>query len=82
MQLEGSNVFRGYAVKRFINKVRELSSVVSVSVDGPLGHVADFKILSESNGQRARSSFVRRHEGLSRKEEILKLHRTTRLHSS
>ena len=66
MKLEGSNVFRGYAVQRLINKVSELSSVVSVSVDGPLGHVADFKILSESNGQQARSSIVRRHEGLSR----------------
>lgn len=50
MQLEGSDVFRGYAVQRFISKVSELSSVVGVSVDGPLSHVADFKILSESNG--------------------------------
>jgi len=61
MQLEGSNVFRGYAVQGFINKVSELSGVVRVSVDGSLSHIADFKILSESDGQRTRSSFVRSH---------------------
>ena len=83
MQLEGSNVFRGYAVQRFINKVSELSSVVSVSVDGPLGHVANFKILSEANGQRTRSSFVRRHEVLSRCLRLIeKPSRSTRHDSS
>ena len=61
MELEGSNVFRGYAVQGFINEVSEFSRVVSVRVDGSLSHIADFEILSESYGQRARSSFVRSH---------------------
>jgi hypothetical protein len=56
------SVFRGCAVQWFIDEVGEPCGMKRVSVDGPLCHVADFQVLSQSNSQRTRASFVGSHQ--------------------
>lgn len=43
-------------------KVGESSRMKGVSIDGSLCHIADFKILSQADGERAWTSFVGSHE--------------------
>jgi hypothetical protein len=64
MQLEGSNVFGGYAVKRLFNEVRKPSHMVGVRIDRGVGHVSDHQILGEPLRDRARAFLVRRHGAL------------------
>ena len=61
MQLEGSDVFRGGAVERFLDEVEEVANVVGVSINGCVGHVANLKVFGKPFYDLASSFFVRRH---------------------
>jgi hypothetical protein len=64
MKLEGSNVFGGYAVKRFLNEVRKPPHMVGVGIDRGVGHVSDHQILGQPLRDGARAFLVRRHGAL------------------
>jgi hypothetical protein len=69
VQLEGSDVFGGYPVERFLGEVGKASDVVGVSIDGGIGHVSDLQVFGQPPRDRARAFSVGSHIEFISKEE-------------
>ncbi len=69
MQLEGSNVFRGYPLERFLGEVGEASHMVGVGIDGGLGQVANLQVFGQSLRDGTRTFSEGSHLGFISKEE-------------
>jgi hypothetical protein len=61
MKLEGSNIFRGYAIQWLFNEVREPPHMIGVRIDRGVGHISDHQILGQPLSDGARAFLVRCH---------------------